>query len=182
MCLQDTQTERTRAPRISNTTYACAPLIDGLGHATRSATVAVSRFRTQSFQQNRSFIFQGRVVLQPLVSLIGRLVACSARISVDRHTDRTTTVTLAAHARRGLIMKSHSKTRPSFSFSPSKTSSGKSALSSSKGPLPLTLPLFYLYGLTISLTLVHLNSLPNPSRQKISNTIPEVNNFMYKLF
>ena len=37
---------------------------------------------------------------------MGRLVACSARISVDTHThtDRTTTVTLAAHARRGLII------------------------------------------------------------------------------
>ena len=61
--------------------------------------------RTQSFQENRPFIFQACVVLKPLVSLMGRLVACSARISVDTHTDRqqTTTVTLAAHARRGLI-------------------------------------------------------------------------------
>ena len=44
-----------------------------------------------------------------LVSLISRLVACSPRIVVDkqtdRHTHRTTTVTLAAHARRGLIRK-----------------------------------------------------------------------------
>ena len=46
-----------------------------------------------------------------LVSLISRLVACSPRIVVDKqtnrhtdgHTHRTTTVTLAAHARRGLI-------------------------------------------------------------------------------
>ena len=46
------------------------------------------------------------MVLKPLISLIGRLVACSARISVDtqtdRHTDTRSTVTLAAHARRGL--------------------------------------------------------------------------------
>ena len=37
---------------------------------------------------------------------MGRFVACSARISVDTHTqtDRTTTVTLAAHAHRGLII------------------------------------------------------------------------------
>ena len=51
-------------------------------------------------------------VLNPLVSLMGRLVACSARISVDRQTDslqyihreteRLYTVTLTAHARRGL--------------------------------------------------------------------------------
>ena len=41
-----------------------------------------------------------------LVSLISRLVACSPRIVVDkqRQTHRTTTVTLAAHARRGLIL------------------------------------------------------------------------------
>ena len=30
-------------------------------------------------------------------------VACSARIVADKQTHRTTTVTLAAHARRGLI-------------------------------------------------------------------------------
>ena len=35
-------------------------------------------------------IFQVRVVLKPLVSLIGHLVAYSARISVDTHTDRQT--------------------------------------------------------------------------------------------
>ena len=47
--------------------------------------------RTQSFQENRPFIFQARVVLKPLVSLIGRLVAC---ISVDTQTDKPTTVAL----------------------------------------------------------------------------------------
>ena len=46
------------------------------------------------------------VVHNPLVSLIGRLVACSARTHADRRTDRTTTVTLAAHARRGLTPSS----------------------------------------------------------------------------
>ena len=64
--------------------------------------------RTQSFQQNRFFIFRALVALKMLVSLISRLVACSPRIVVDkqtdRHTHRTTTVTLAAHARRGLII------------------------------------------------------------------------------
>ena len=43
-----------------------------------------------------------------MVSLISRLVACSPRIEcaqTDRQTDRTTTVTLAAHARRGLMSK-----------------------------------------------------------------------------
>ena len=36
-----------------------------------------------SFQENRRFLLVPRVVLNPLVSLIGRLVAYSARISVD---------------------------------------------------------------------------------------------------
>ena len=66
--------------------------------------------RTQSFQQNRHIIFPALVALKLLVSLISRLVARGARIVVDTHTHtqthRTTTVTLAAHARRGLIMAS----------------------------------------------------------------------------
>ena len=56
---------------------------------------------TQSFQENRLFNFHAFVALKLLVSLIGRLVACTARINVDRQTDRPSTVTLAAHARRG---------------------------------------------------------------------------------
>ena len=68
--------------------------------------------RTQSFQQNRHISFLALVALKLLVSLISRLVACSARIVLDRQTDRqthrqthrTTTVTLAANARRGLII------------------------------------------------------------------------------
>ena len=73
--------------------------------------------RMQSFQENSAgaaglelgrsskichIIFQARVALKPLVSLISHLVACSSRISIDRQTDRPITVTLAAHARRGL--------------------------------------------------------------------------------
>ena len=46
------------------------------------------------------------MVLNPLVSLFGRLVACSGRKrdnrQTDGQTDRPSTVTLAAHARRGL--------------------------------------------------------------------------------
>ena len=65
---------------------------------------------TQSFQQNRHVSFLTLVALKMLVSLMSRLVACSARIVVDRQTDRqtdgqtnrqthiTTTVTLATHA------------------------------------------------------------------------------------
>ena len=61
----------------------------------------------QSFHDNRLFIFHAFVALKLLVSLIGRLAACSARINIDRQTDRWTdrpsTITLAVHARRGLI-------------------------------------------------------------------------------
>ena len=46
--------------------------------------------RTQSFQQNRHIVFLALVALKLLVSLISRLVACSARIVVDRHTDTQT--------------------------------------------------------------------------------------------
>ena len=42
--------------------------------------------RTQSFQQNRHIHFLALVALKLLVSLINRLVACSARIVVDTHT------------------------------------------------------------------------------------------------
>ena len=67
--------------------------------------------RTQSFQQNRHVSFLALVALKLLVRLISRLVACSARIvadkqtnrQTDRQTHRKTTVTLAAHARRGLM-------------------------------------------------------------------------------
>ena len=70
--------------------------------------------RTQSFQQNSQIMFHALVALKMLVSLISRLVARSPRIAVHKQTDRqtnrqtkqthrTTTVTIAAHARRGLI-------------------------------------------------------------------------------
>ena len=51
---------------------------------------AVCRYRTQLFQENRPFIYEAGVILKLLVSLMGRFVACSARISVDTHTDRQT--------------------------------------------------------------------------------------------
>ena len=54
-------------------------------------------FQGISLERSRFlFIIQAHVVLKPLVSLIGRLVACSAR--TDRQTDKPTTVTLAVHA------------------------------------------------------------------------------------
>ena len=98
--------------------YACALLIiDGLGHATWSSTMPVSRSRTAPFERNRHIIFLALVVLEPLVSLMSKFGACSARIRGDRHTHtqthrhtdtqthRASTVTLAAHAHRGLITR-----------------------------------------------------------------------------
>ena len=41
----------------------------------------------QSFQRNHHVIIHALVALKLLVSLISRLVACRARIVVDRHTD-----------------------------------------------------------------------------------------------
>ena len=48
--------------------------------------------------------FLALVALKLLVSLISRLVACSPRIVVDTHTNTFSTITFAAHARRGLII------------------------------------------------------------------------------
>ena len=46
--------------------------------------------RTQSFQRNRHIIFLALVALKLLVSLISRLVACSARIVADKQTNKQT--------------------------------------------------------------------------------------------
>ena len=62
-----------------------AQLIDGLGPRNVVAEVPVSRSRTPCH-----FISQAFVALKLLVSLLSRLVACSARIVVDRQTHRHT--------------------------------------------------------------------------------------------
>ena len=58
------------------------------------------------------------MVLNPLVSLFGRLVACSGRKRGNRQTngrnDRPSTVTLAAHARRGSEWGSKGKRRMEY--------------------------------------------------------------------
>ena len=64
---------------------------------------AISLERSR-FSEIATFFFPALVALKLLVSLMSRLVACSPRIDVDRP-HRTTTVTLAAHARRGLMMQ-----------------------------------------------------------------------------
>ena len=61
------------------------------------------------FSQIGHIIFRALVALKTSVPFVCRFIACSSRIKVDRHTrthtqtDRPSTVTLAAHARRGLI-------------------------------------------------------------------------------
>ena len=51
-------------------------------------------FHGTSLEHSKShcYIFQVSVVMKPFVSCVGRLIACSARISIDRHkqTDRET--------------------------------------------------------------------------------------------
>ena len=53
---------------------------------------------------NRPFIFQRRVVLKPLVSLIGRLVACCARISVYSTGKQSRGPRKRAHARLRIVI------------------------------------------------------------------------------
>ena len=65
-------------------------------------------FGTKRFKEKSLFIFHARIALKSLILLFVRLIARGARIGkthtqTHRHTDRTTTVTLA-HARRGLII------------------------------------------------------------------------------
>ena len=78
---------RGRRAGISQKLYACALfIIDGLGHATWSSTMPVSRSRTAFFKRNRHISFRALDALEPLVSLMSWFGACSARISGDRHT------------------------------------------------------------------------------------------------
>ena len=59
--------------------------------------------RTQSFQEYRHFLFQVRVVLNTLVSLMGRLEPCNARIAADRRTDTDCKPSLRMRPPRELI-------------------------------------------------------------------------------
>ena len=79
--------------------------------------------RSQSFQEKRPIKIKDLATLKRFVAVIGRSVPCTARLAsrwidrqtdrqtdrqrdrqTDRQTDRPSTVTLAAHARRGLII------------------------------------------------------------------------------
>ena len=74
-----------------------------------------SNFRRQ-FKEKRLFIIVANLTLNTMASFVILLIACTARIAcsdrhtyihtyihTDRQTHETTTVTLSAHARRGLI-------------------------------------------------------------------------------
>ena len=59
--------------------------------------------RTQSFQEKSPIKIKDLATLKRFVAVIGRPVPCTARLASRRtQTDRPSTVTLAAHARRGL--------------------------------------------------------------------------------
>ena len=73
-----------------------------------------SNFRIRQFKEKRHFNIATNLTINTMVSFVVLLIARTARIAcADRHThthtDRqiheTTTVTLAAHARRRLISK-----------------------------------------------------------------------------
>ena len=55
-----------------------------------------------SFQEKH--LLNDLATMKPFVSLMGCLIACSFRIAGDRQTDQVYTVTLTAHACRGLII------------------------------------------------------------------------------
>ena len=74
-----------------------------------------SNFRIRQFKELRHFNIAANLMLNTMVPFVILLIACTARIAcADRrtysqidthtHTQETTTVTVAAHARRGLII------------------------------------------------------------------------------
>ena len=69
-----------------------------------------SNFQIRQFKEKRHFNIAANLTLNMMVSFVILLIARTARIAcADRHTYRhtheTTTVTLAAHERRGLMNK-----------------------------------------------------------------------------
>ena len=68
-----------------------------------------SNFRIRQFKKKRHFNIAANLTLNTMASFVILLIARTARIACsDRHTyiqtHETTTVTLSAHARRGLII------------------------------------------------------------------------------
>ena len=67
-----------------------------------------SNFRIRQFKEKRHFNIAANLTLNTIVSFVILLVARTARIAcadrqTDRQNDKPSTVTRAAHARRGLI-------------------------------------------------------------------------------
>ena len=66
-----------------------------------------SNFRIRQFKEKRHFNIAANLTLNTMVSFVILLVVRTARIAcADRHrqNDKPSTVTLAAHAHRGLMM------------------------------------------------------------------------------
>ena len=68
-----------------------------------------SNFRIRQFKEKHHFNIAANLTLNTMASFVILLIACTARIACAdrqtyRHTHETTTVTLAVHARRGLII------------------------------------------------------------------------------
>ena len=69
-----------------------------------------NNFRIRQFYEKRHFSIAANLTLNTMVSFIILLIARTARIAcpdrqTERQNDKPSTVTLAAHARRGLIMQ-----------------------------------------------------------------------------
>ena len=66
----------------------------------------IAIFATERSYEKRQIYSGATTILSPSVCLVCRVVA---RVADERHgqTHRTTTVTLAAHARRGLMINDH---------------------------------------------------------------------------
>ena len=79
-----------------------------------------SNFRIRQFYEKRHFNIAANLTLNTMVSFIILLIARTARIACpdrqterqnDRQNDKPSTVTLAAHARRGLITGDHEQSK-----------------------------------------------------------------------
>ena len=82
--------------------------------ATAEVSEKRSNFRIRQFKKKRLFNIAANLTLNTMASFVILQIARTARIAcsdrhtyihTDRQTHETTTVTLAAHARRGLITR-----------------------------------------------------------------------------
>ena len=75
-----------------STKYACTTLIDGVTPGSLLSVTTNSQARIWLFHKNCHFIFQMLVTLKLLVPLISCVIVHSARVVVDRQTDRRTEI------------------------------------------------------------------------------------------